>query len=529
MKTINRKGVKNIIHFAVCRKEGTLVKIAERTIGDYHISALLEISLKVNSSLDLDKILDDTLEQLARIVNAGASSIWLVNEFNQQLYVASATGAKRDEIKEVRMEMGKGIVGMVVTTGKPVLVSDARVVPEHALDVAEKVGFEAKSMLCVPMRSREEIIGVIQVLNKENGSDFDLEDMHHLELFANLTGVAIDNARLYGLLHQENMDLRRELGGKKASEFDDIIGKSPKLEEVKEIAKRVAQTNSNILLRGESGTGKELIAQAVHRTSQRANGPFIAVNCGALPESLLESELFGHEKGAFTNAIAMREGRFELADGGTIFLDEVGDTPISLQIKLLRVLEAKKFERVGGTKTIEADVRLIAATNQNLEQNMKEGKFREDLYYRLNVIAIHLPPLRDRKEDIPLLAEYFLRKYNIETNRRIKDFNKDAMRILTDYNWPGNIRELENAIEHAVVLCDDESITPSSLPLNVHIKDEGNVEYSDSLEDAQRKFKKKYITRILQQTNGNRSKAATKLGIQRTYLSRLIKELGVEG
>jgi len=507
------------------------VQIAERIIGDYlsmdDISELLEISLKVNSSLDLDRILDDTLEQLARIVKAGASSIWLVNEFDRELYVASATGAKREEIKEIRMEMGKGIVGMVVTTGKPVLVSDARVVPEHALDIAEQVGFEAKSMLCVPMRSREQVIGAIQVLNKQNGSDFDLKDMHHLELFANLTGVAIDNARLYHLLHQENMDLRRELGGK-ASEFDDIIGKSPKLEEVKEISRRVAQTNSTILLRGESGTGKELIAQAIHRSSPRADGPFIAVNCGALPDSLLESELFGHEKGAFTNAIAKREGRFELANGGTIFLDEVGDTPLSLQIKLLRVLETKRFERVGGAKTVESDVRVIAATNQNLEQNMKEDTFREDLYYRLNVIAIHLPPLRDRREDIPLLAGYFLRKYNIETNRRIKDFTKDAMKILMEYNWPGNIRELENAVEHAVVLCDDESITPASLPLNVHIKDERTTEYGDSLEEAQKQFKKKYITRVLQQTDGNRSKAAKKLEIQRTYLSRLIKELGVE-
>ncbi len=506
--------------------------IAEKPIGDYlstaEISALLEISLKINSSLDLDKILDYTLKQLVRIVSAKASSIWLIDESANQLYVASATGEKSEEIKEVRMEMGKGIVGTAVTTGEPILVSDARIVPEHARDVAKRVGFEAKSVLCVPMRSRENIIGAIQVLNKFGGSDFDLKDMHHLELFANLTGIAIDNARLYRLLHQENIDLRRELGGKKTFEFDDIIGKSQKLEEVKEISRRVAQTNSTILLRGESGTGKELIAQAIHRTSQRANGPFIAVNCGALPENLLESELFGHEKGAFTNAITKREGRFELANGGTIFLDEVGDTPLSLQIKLLRVLETKKFDRVGGTKTIASDVRVIAATNQNLEQNIKEEKFREDLYYRLNVIAIYLPHLRDRKEDIPLLAEYFLRKYNIETNRRIKGFTKGAMKIFMDYNWPGNIRELENAVEHAVVLCDDELIKPSDLPLNVHIKDEGAIEHDGTLESAQREFKKKYITRVLQQTNGNRSKAAKKLQIQRTYLSRLIKELNVD-
>ena len=509
------------------------MNIAKKLTGDNSSSAeisttLLNISFKINSSLDLDKVLDDTLEQLARVVNAKASSIWLIDESDKQLYIASATGEKSAEIRKIRMDMVKGIVGMVVTTGEPFLVSDARIVPEHARDIADRVDFEAKSMLCVPMRSREKVIGAIQVLNKLGGIDFDLKDMHHLELFANLTGIAIDNARLYRLLHQENMDLRRELGGKKAFEFDDIIGKSTKLDEVKEISRRVAQTNSNILLRGESGTGKELIAQAIHRTSQRANGPFIAMNCGALPEALLESELFGHEKGAFTNAIARREGRFELANGGTIFLDEVGDTPLALQIKLLRVLETKKFERVGGIKTIESDTRVIAATNQNLEQNMEKGKFREDLYYRLNVIAIHLPPLRDRKEDIPLLAEYFLRKYNIETNRRIKEFTTDAMKIFMDYNWPGNIRELANAVEHAVVLCDNEFIKPSDLPLNVHIRNEEAIEYDDSLEAAQRGFKKKFITRVLQQADGNRSKAAKKLQIQRTYLSRLIKELDID-
>jgi transcriptional regulator with PAS, ATPase and Fis domain len=295
---------------------------------------------------------------------------------------------------------------------------------------------------------------------------------------------------------------------------------------------RVARTNSTILIRGESGTGKELIAQAIHNASSRATQPFIPVNCAALPDSLLESELFGHEKGAFTGAIARKEGRFELAHGGTLFLDEIGDMPLGLQAKLLRALQDREFYRVGGTKPIRCDVRIISATNQDLEEKMKEETFREDLYYRINVISISLPPLRDRAEDIPLLAAHFLERYSLENQRKRSCFSPKAMQMLMNYSWPGNIRELENAIEYAVVLGNTEEIQLDDLPPKLRKQEEEEAfteDYAASLEDAQRQFKKKHIESILAQTKGNRSKAAKILQIQRTYLSRLIKELDIEG
>jgi len=377
------------------------------------------------------------------------------------------------------------------------------------------------------MLYKNKVIGAIQALNKASGELFDQMDMLRASWFANMAGIAIENARLYDLSQKENINLRRELGGS-ALGFDNIIGNSPQLKEVKERARRVAQMDSNLLLLGDSGTGKGILAQAIHRTSPRASGPFIQVNCGAIPENLLESELFGHERGAYTGATSQKPGRFELANGGTIFLDEVGDMPLSLQVKLLLVIESKRFERLGGTKTIETDVRIIAATNQDLEEKMREGDFREDLYWRLSVINIFIPPLRERKEDIQLLAEYFLQKYSVEMNRKIIGFSKEAMDILKSYNWPGNIRELENTVENTVVFANNDIIQPNDFPPKIHTKSEEIEDYSGPLDEAQREFKKRYITKILKQMNGNRTETAKQIKIQRTYLSRLIKELNID-
>ena len=507
------------------------MKAAEQSIVDSlskkELSVLLDISRTLNSTLDFEEILHHALERLTEVVHAEASSIWLIDELSQELYVASAIGEKSKEIKKVRMNLGKGIVGQVISEGHSHLISNAREEPAHARDIARQISFEARTMLCVPMFYKNKVIGAIQALNKANRQLFDQMDVLRASFFANMAGIAIENARLYDLSQKENINLRRELGGS-ALGFDDIIGKSPKLKELKERARRVAQTDSNLLLLGASGTGKGVLAQAIHRTSPRAKGPFIQVNCGAIPETLLESELFGHEKGAYTGAIAQRPGRFELANKGTIFLDEVGDTPPPLQVKLLHVIENRKFERLGGAKTIETDVRVIAATNQDLEEKMKEGEFREDLYYRLNVINISLPSLRERREDIPMLAEYFLKKYSMETNRKIRGFSPEAIEILTNYNWPGNIRELENAIEHTVVFANSDIIQANDLPPKIHPTSEETEDYSGPLNEAQKKFKRRYITKILKETNGNRTKAAKQLKIQRTYLSRLIKELNID-
>ena len=304
------------------------------------------------------------------------------------------------------------------------------------------------------------------------------------------------------------------------------------MKEILERASRVAKTNSTVLIRGESGTGKELVAQSIHNASLRKNKPFVPVNCAALPSELLESELFGHEKGAFTGAIARKEGRFELANGGTLFLDEIGDMALGLQAKLLRVLQDRAFYRVGGIKRIICDVRVIAATNQDLDAKMKDGTFREDLYYRLNVITIFLPPLRERTEDIGELTQYFLTKYSLETKQRKSGLTPQVLKMLKDYSWPGNVRELENAIEHAVVLGRTDAIQREDLPLSLHEKHHEKhkefIDYNDFLEEGQRQFKKQHLEKILGRTKGNRSQAAEILQIQRTYLSRLIKELATQ-
>jgi len=501
-----------------------VLKIPGDSLTRDELVGLLEISRTMNSSLDLEEVLDRALHEVVEILHAEASSIWLFDEKERDLYVASATGIREKEVKKVRLEPGKGIVGWVVKTGEPFMTQDARLEPKHARDIAEMLEYEGKEILCVPMRSKGKVIGAIEVINKSDGSAFTQKDLYHLSIFANLAGIAIENAKLYGMLQEENSSLRRKLG---EIEFEDIVAKSQKMLDVIDMAKRVAQVNSTVLIRGESGTGKELIARAIHRASPRCDGPFIPVNCGAMPDTLLESELFGHEKGAFTGAIARKLGRFELADKGTIFLDEIGDMPPALQVKLLRVLQDRRFERVGGTKTIEVDVRIIAATNQNLEQLMAENKFREDLYYRLNVITIFVPPLRERPEDIPLLAEHFLRKYRTETNKKVVGFSEETMNMLMSYHWPGNVRELENAVEHAVVLTKSQIIQPDDLPFNLRSHEPEVPAQITTLEEAQREFKRRLIMRVLQQTGGNRTKAAQILNIQRTYLSRLIKELGI--
>ena len=297
------------------------------------------------------------------------------------------------------------------------------------------------------------------------------------------------------------------------------------MDQIIETGRMVAKTNSTVLITGESGTGKELLAQAIHNESPRADGPFLAINCGAIPENLLEAELFGYEKGAFTGANFRKLGKVELADGGTLFLDEVGELPMALQVKLLRVLQERVIERLGGTEPIEADVRVIAATNKRLEDEIREKRFREDLFYRLNVVPLHIPPLRTRRGDIPPLAEHFLKKFTKTMQKKIAGFSERAVKLLTDYPWPGNIRELENAVERAVVLCTTDKIEYKHLSLTQmkELSDDRIV----CFKDAQHRFKRDYIIKTLAQTAGNQTTAAKLLDIQRTYLSRLMKELNI--
>jgi len=321
-------------------------------------------------------------------------------------------------------------------------------------------------------------------------------------------------------LVEENISLQQKL--EERYQFENIIAKSPKMQQVIEVIKVVAKSNATVLITGESGTGKELVARAIHSQSYRKDKPFIAVSCAALPESLLESELFGHEKGAFTGAHALRKGKFESANRGSLFLDEIGEMSANIQVHLLRVLEEKEFSRVGGDELVKVDVRVISATNKDMKKAVADGQFREDLYYRLNVVSIELPPLRERKEDIPLLAQHFLNKFTVENQKEIVDFSPEATDFLLKYEWPGNVRELENAVERAVILANNSYIEARDMP-----QENMQMTPSSTVERSLRESEKKCILAILKETRGNFSESARILGISRATLYNKIKAYGL--
>ncbi|GMU97004.1 MULTISPECIES: sigma-54 dependent transcriptional regulator [Ignavibacterium] len=325
----------------------------------------------------------------------------------------------------------------------------------------------------------------------------------------------------------ENKILREEINRK--YDFDNIIGKSPAIKKVFDMIQAVAETDSTVLISGNSGTGKELVARAIHYRSKRKNKPFIAVNCGAISENLIESELFGHKKGAFTGAISDKEGFIKAADGGTLFLDEISEMPPQLQVKLLRAIQEKEYTPVGTTQSLPVNVRFVATTNRNLEEEVKAGRFREDLYYRLNVVEIHLPSLKEREEDIPLLADHFLNKYRKELNKNIKGIDNDAMRALLAHEWKGEVRELENVIERAVIFCKGEYISLDDLPTSfIPNRESLDFNYSNSLEDSVRKFERDFIMRVLESNNFNKEKTADILKVGLSTLYRKLKELDIK-
>jgi transcriptional regulator with GAF, ATPase, and Fis domain len=375
------------------------------------------------------------------------------------------------------------------------------------------------SLLCVPLVSVDKAIGLIYLDTANPDIRFTEDDLHLVTAIAGVTSMAVESARQVEWLGSENRRLRAEVN------LDhDMVGESPRMRDIYSLIERVAVTDSTVLIFGESGTGKELAARAIHRNSPRRERPFVAINCAALTETLLESELFGHERGAFTGAIAMKRGQLEMANGGTIFLDEMGEISPALQAKLLRVLQERDFMRVGGTRTIPLDIRILAATNKNLQKATKDGTFREDLYYRLNVVSITMPPLRDHKEDIPLLAGYFAAKYAEKCNRRVLGISPDARTILTQYDWPGNIRELENAIERAVVLGSSGMILPEDLPETLHETPAQSLR-SSTYHEAVRQLKRQLILTAMDQSEGKFTEAARLLGVHANYLHRLIRNL----
>lgn len=382
---------------------------------------------------------------------------------------------------------------------------------------------KVNSLLCVPLLVAQRVLGVIYLDSTNPVAEFDENHLQVMTAVAGIASLAFDNVKHWEKLRQENQELRAEI------ELEhNMVGGSPAMRKVFDFIRRVAPTDSTVLVQGESGTGKELVAHALHRNSPRAEKPFVAINCAAITESLLESELFGHEKGSFTGAAAQKKGKVEVADGGTLFLDEIGELASGLQAKLLRVLQEREFERVGGTKAIKLDIRLIAATNRSLPEAIKAGTFRSDLYYRLNVVTLNMPALRERREDISVLADHFVAKASRKSRMRVKSVSPEALAALMHYDWPGNVRELENALERALVLGSTDSILPDDLPEAVLEAGTTATASTDKYHGSIKETKKQLILQALQQANGNYIEAAKALGMHPNSLLRLVRTLDLK-
>ncbi len=493
------------------------------SVSTSNIDRLKEISAWVSSVLDLDHLLELIIDTATRMMQAKASSLLLLDPKSRKLYFKVAIGDRKEEVRQYELDVGQGIAGFVAEKGEPLLIPEVSRDPRWYKEISESIGFETRSIACVPMKVDGETIGVVEIIDKEDGSPLQQEDMQLLSVFTELAATAIGNARKINQVRRENEDLKEELGRKYK-----IIGDSPILQKVISDALKVANSKTSTLLLGESGTGKELLARLIHQAGPRKDKPMIVLNCAALPETLLEAELFGFEKGAFTGAMARKIGKFELADEGTLFLDEIGEMSLGMQAKLLRVLQEGIFYRVGGSTSITVDVRVLSATNRDITKEVTEGRFREDLFYRLNVVQIHMPPLRERKEDIPLLAGYFINNFKQERGLKHLSISEKAMEKMFTYNWPGNVRELCNAMERAVVMGNGSEILPEDLPIFSPRADDPAMEVGLTLKEALDRFKKEFILINLKHTQGNRSKAAKIMGIQRTYLSRLISKYGIQ-
>ncbi|MFQ5411424.1 MAG: sigma 54-interacting transcriptional regulator, partial [Phycisphaerae bacterium] len=447
--------------------------------------------------------------------------VMLLDKRRNRLVFMAAVGDRGSALIGEEFEANLGIAGRISSTGEPVIVSDVSRDRDFFRGIDAKSSFQTRGLMGAPLIWKDEVIGVVEVLNKVGGGTYDEDDKTLLMIFANLAASGAHNAARHERIVRENRGLRETL-----NVSSPVIGNSPALKQVTDLVNRVAGSNATVLLLGETGTGKEVTARQVRRASPRRDKPFIAINCAALPETLLESELFGHEKGAFTGAHAEKMGRFEMADGGTLFLDEIGDISQSTQVKLLRVLQEKEFVRVGGTRTIATDVRIIAATNRDLREAMENGTFREDLYYRLNVFPIQLPPLRRRREDLPMLVEHFINVSARELACPKPGVSDEAMALLAGYRWPGNIRELQNVLERAVLLADGEAIAAVHLPRE--IVGEETVAEGDKSESSLWGYEKALIIKALRENGWNQSKAARCLGISRDNLRYRVKKYEIE-
>jgi Nif-specific regulatory protein len=486
------------------------------------LEGLLAVTRSMSQVRSVKDLLDMIATEAARLMEAQRASIFIVSRDGTELASEVALGLDADGIKIDKL---KGIAGHVFKTGETVNIEDAYKDRRFHKSVDRRTGFRTRSVLTVPLLGpKGKRIGVFQVLNKAEGT-FDNDDEELAQAFAMQAAVAVLNAQEYEHLHKEKTRLLKQF----RSEFslDSLSGVSHQMEELRSLGRKVAASNASVLITGESGTGKDLLAKAIHAESDRAEEPFVAINCAALPESLLESELFGIEKGVATG-VEERPGKIEAAHKGTLLLDEIGDMPLPMQANLLRVLQEREVERIGSREPKAVDIRVIAASHRDLEALVKEGKFREDLFFRLNVISVRIPPLRERKEDIPILANHFLGRMAHKYSKTWDGFTPKAVEVLKRHDWPGNARELENEIERACALSAGGKIDVTDLseklrPGHVAARPQG-----DSLADAVASFERQVIEQAIAESGGNKSLAARKLGLSREGLRKKMKRCGIE-
>ncbi len=487
--------------------------MAEKNLFD----AFLKISEAFNAIQDSRLLLERVMDLAMETLGAERGFILLRGgESEEAIEVVTARNISRQSIASIQ-EISSSAVNRVLQKGEPVLTVDAQT--DRRFMGAESVVLQKiRSIICVPLWRDGELIGAIYMDSRVGEVEFDRDSLQFLEALARQIVVALENARQFQSLKSENLRLKKQIPLQQM--FPEIIGRSPAIVRIFELIRDVADTNATVLIEGESGTGKELVARALHYHSSRRDKPFMPIFCGSLSENLLESELFGHRKGAFTGAIENKKGLFEEADGGTVFLDEIADISKNIQTKLLRVIQEGEVKRVGDNVIRRVDVRLIAATNKDLWEEVQAGHFREDLYYRLNVINIKMPPLRERVEDIPLLAEHFLRRFARKNRKEIGGFTPQAMNLLQEYHWPGNIRELENAIERAVILARGKEITPDLFSFR---KSPNVIMPGQTLKEIE----KQAVLQTLEMTGYNRTRTAEILGVSRRWLQYQLKKWGM--
>jgi Nif-specific regulatory protein len=511
-------------------EEGSCALAAEkgcRVVDELNL--LLNISYTLESSLELRKVIRPVLLKMEEVMGLQCGTLSILDRKSDKFSASEAVGLPRHLSKEEYLQHYRPLIDDVIRTGQAVVVPDVSVDPSLKRKSADGT-VEKTALICVPVKFGEEVVGCLSAERPSRAEVSLAADRRLLSLVANVIAQSVHfhhvTEERLNELHRENERLQEQL--RTSLRPPNMIGNSTAMRSVYQHIEQVAGSATTVLIRGESGVGKELVARALHEQSPRKGKAFVKFNCAALPESIIESELFGHEKGAFTGAVAMRKGRFEIAGGGTIFLDEIGDISPSTQIKLLRVLQEKEFERVGSQTPISSDVRVITATSRNLEEMIEKEKFRSDLYYRLNVFPIYVPPLRDRKSDILLLADCFVEKFSKSSGKKVRRISTAAIDLLVSYHWPGNVRELENCIERAVLLSPGASIEAHHLPPTLQKKDPSEKGATGTLDSAVSALEYEMIVAELKAFDGNMARAARKLGLTERQIGLRVKRFGID-